>query len=156
MTGEVGGVWWAAEERGSESERVSRTESYRRETPVRRRKTRMRGCQRLSYDVLHAKISDASAFLVLLPDELFEFGLVLGLATGARRAGEDTRGFGLAHALTGIGFYRFGGRKTGWLAFPHAKVEYGIDFAGAKVPVWSHAIGAALGLRAGGRDKKET
>ena len=78
--------------------------------------------------------------LLLLPDDLFELGLVLGLAAVAWRGGQNARWFGLTYALAGIGLYRLGGRKSGWLAFRHGKVEYGIDSAGAKVPVWSHAF----------------
>jgi hypothetical protein len=65
---------------------------------------------------------------------------VLGLAAGARLVGQDARWFGLAHALAGIGLNRLGGRKPGWLAFPHDKDEYGINSAGVKVPVRSHAF----------------
>ena len=59
---------------------------------------------------------------------------MLGLAAGARRVGQNARGLGLAHALAGVGFDGFCGRKTGWLAFHHGKNEYGIDSATAEVP----------------------
>ena len=65
--------------------------------------------------------------LALFAEQIFELGLVLGLAAGGRRTGQSTRRFGLAHALTGVGFDGFGGRKTGWLAFRHGKNEYGVD-----------------------------
>ena len=72
--------------------------------------------------------------LTLFAEQIFEFGLVLGLAAGAGRAGQHARGLGLAYALAGVGLDGFCGGKTGWLAFRHGKNEYGIDSATAEVP----------------------
>jgi hypothetical protein len=55
---------------------------------------------------------------------------VLGLAAGARPVGQNTRWFGLADALSGIGLDGLGRRKASWLAFRHGKYEYGIDSSG--------------------------
>ena len=61
---------------------------------------------------------------ILLTNDLFELGFVLGGAAGARLGVDDARRFGLAHALAGVGLYRFGGGKFSWLAFRHGKYEY--------------------------------
>ena len=65
--------------------------------------------------------------LTFFAEQIFESGLVFGLAAGARRVGQHARGLGLAHALASVGFDGFCGRKTGWLAFHHRKHEYGVD-----------------------------
>jgi hypothetical protein len=46
---------------------------------------------------------------------------VLGFATGAWFGIKHPRGFGLADALTGVGFDGFGDREAVWLAFRHDK-----------------------------------
>src|ERR1035441_2984302 len=65
--------------------------------------------------------------LLLLTDDLFELGLVLGLPSCARFRSQRARGFGLSHPLPCIGFDRLSRRKNTWLAFRHLKDEYGID-----------------------------
>jgi hypothetical protein len=57
---------------------------------------------------------------------------VLRFAAGARFGIDNARGFRLAHALTGVGFYGFGGGKYARLAFPHGKDEYGINSPGTE------------------------
>jgi len=47
--------------------------------------------------------------LFFITDDLFELGLVLGLAASARCGGQNARWLGLAHALAGIGLYGLGG-----------------------------------------------
>jgi len=49
---------------------------------------------------------------------------VLGFAASAGLGIDNSRGFGLAHALAGVGFDGFGGGKNSWLAFRHGKDEY--------------------------------
>ena len=74
-----------------------------------------------------ADCNQLSPFLLLLANDVFEFGLVLDFAAGTRLGVYDAGGFGLADARTGVGFDGFGNRKSGWLAFRHGKDEYGID-----------------------------
>ena len=62
--------------------------------------------------------------LLFLAYDLIEFGFVLGGAAGTRFSCNHARGFGLAHALAGVGFDGFGGGKNSWLAFRHGKDEY--------------------------------
>ena len=47
---------------------------------------------------------------------------------------EHARGLGLAYAITSVGLDGLGGRKRSWLAFPHGKDEYGIDWAKLEEP----------------------
>ncbi len=70
--------------------------------------------------------------LPLLTDQVFELGLVFGLASGARSGLDDAHRFGLADALAGIGLDGLCGRKPGWLAFRHRKDEYEVNSAGAE------------------------
>ena len=59
--------------------------------------------------------------LTLFLQQIYELGLVLGLAAGAWRIGQHARGFGLAHALACVGLDGLCGRETGWLAFCHSE-----------------------------------
>ncbi len=72
--------------------------------------------------------------LLLLPDQVVEFGLVLGLAAGAGLALDHAGGLWLADTLPRVGLDRLGRRKCVWLAFRHGKDEYGIDCAGEEEP----------------------
>jgi len=77
----------------------------------------------------------AWVLLFFLLDDLVELRFVLGLAAGTGRIFHYARRFRLANTVAGVGFDRFCGRKSAWLAFGHGlafptlKVEYGIDSA---------------------------
>ena len=59
---------------------------------------------------------------------------MLGSSAGAWRGIDYTRGFWLAHPLSGVGLDRFRGGKFPWLAFRHGKYEYGVSPAGVEGP----------------------
>lgn len=65
---------------------------------------------------------------------LLELWLVFSLAAGARCILNNSRSFGLTHALACICLHSLGGRKCASLAFRHCKDEYGIVRAEAEVP----------------------
>ena len=98
--------------------------------------------------------------LTFFAEQIFESGLVFGLAAGARRVGQHARGFGLANALAGVGLDGFCGRKTGWLAFRHGKIEYGLSWAQAEVPkssldsILDSNLGSSTGTRGRSRNGK--
>ena len=98
--------------------------------------------------------------LTFFAEQIFESGLVFGLAAGARRVGQHARGFGLANALAGVGLDGFCGRKTGWLAFRHDKIEYGLSWAQAEVPkssldsILDSNLGSSTGTRGRSRNGK--
>ena len=98
--------------------------------------------------------------LTFFAEQIFESGLVFGLAAGARRVGQHARGFGLANALAGVGLDGFCGRKTGWLAFRDDKIEYGLSWAQAEVPkssldsILDSNLGSSTGTRGRSRNGK--
>ena len=51
---------------------------------------------------------------------------MLALAAGAGLILDNARRLGLADAFARVGFYRFGYRELGRLAFRHGKEEYGV------------------------------
>ena len=93
-------------------------------TCVRRRKARGVAVGLASYGCLTrltlARRRRISRRLVFFAEEVLEFGLVFGLAAGARGVGQDAGGLGLADTLAGVGLDGLGGRESGWLAFGHA------------------------------------
>ncbi len=57
--------------------------------------------------------------LLFLLQNVLQFGLVLGLAAGARLVVDHAGGLGLSNAFARIGFDGLSGRESGWLAFRH-------------------------------------
>jgi len=86
--------------------------------------------------------------LFVAAEEVVELGFVLDLSGDAGFAGHDARRLRLAYSLASVGFDRFDGRGSRWLAFGHDKHEYGIDSAGAEVAARCH------GSRAGRQKRR--
>ena len=71
------------------------------------------GCERMRF-----RDACTSHSLSLL-NQFVHFGLVLSLATGARRIFHHARGLGLTHTIARVGFHGLCCRKPPWLAFRH-------------------------------------